>query len=60
MPAQAEDKRNETRFDPLHPEFIRADVEEEDEFEEDVGISKAGAKRKHVRTVVRIRYYINS
>jgi hypothetical protein len=47
----AENKRK-TRFDPLHPEFIRQDEEEGDEFDEDIGISKTGAKRKKVRTDV--------
>ena len=48
----AEENRKQTRFDPLHPEFIRADVEETNEFEEDVGLSRAGAKRKNVKTDV--------
>jgi CD2 antigen cytoplasmic tail-binding protein 2 len=47
----AENKRK-TRFDPLRPEFIRQDEEEADEFEEDIGMSKTGAKRKKVRTDV--------
>ena len=45
----AEEKRQKIRFDPLHPEFIRQEEEEVDEFEEDVGMSKTGAKRKNVR-----------
>jgi hypothetical protein len=47
----AENKRK-TRFDPLNPGFIRQDEEEVDEFEEDIGMSKTGAKRKKVRTAV--------
>jgi len=50
---QAEENRKKPRFDPLHPTFIRPDEEEEqDEFEEDVGLSRAGTKRKQVRTDV--------
>jgi hypothetical protein len=50
---EAEENRKKPRFDPLHPNFIRPDEEEEqDEFEEDVGLSRAGAKRKQVRTDV--------
>src|SRR5579859_1838892 len=44
-------EKKKPRFDPLHPEFIRADNEEEaDEFEEDIGMSRTGAKRRKVRT----------
>lgn len=49
---QAEENRKKPRFDPLHPTFIRPDEEEVDEFEEDVGLSRAGTKRKQVRTDV--------
>ena len=48
----AEKTRQKIRFDPLHPEFIRQEEEEVDEFEEDIGMSKTGTKRKHVRTDV--------
>jgi hypothetical protein len=55
---QAEENRSKPRFDPLHPTFIRPDQEEEqDEFEEDVGLSRAGTKRKQVRTDVSVLYY---
>jgi CD2 antigen cytoplasmic tail-binding protein 2 len=47
-----EENKRKTRFDPLHPEFIRQEVEEGDEFEEDIGISRSGTKRKNVRTDV--------
>ena len=41
-------------FDPIRPGFIRRDEEgEEDEFEVDIGLSRAGAKRKNVRPAVR-------
>lgn len=47
----AEENRHQIRIDPNRPGFIRADEDEAaDEFEEDVGLSKAGVKRKHVRT----------
>ena len=49
----AEQNRHQIRIDPNRPGFIRADEDDAaDEFEEDVGLSKAGAKRKHVRTDV--------
>jgi len=45
-----EENRQKTRFDPLHPEFIRPDEDDEvDEFEQDIGLSR---KRKTVRTDV--------
>src|SRR5271163_2037907 len=51
---QAEENRKKTRFDPIHPGFIRQVEEEKEEreaaFEEDIGISRTGQKRKHVRT----------
>jgi hypothetical protein len=48
-----EESKRKTRFDPLHPEFVRPDHDDDaDEFEEDVGLSRAGAKRKQVRTDV--------
>jgi len=47
----AEENRHQVRIDPNRPGFIRADEDQAvDEFEEDVGLSKAGVKRKHVRT----------
>lgn len=53
---QAEQNRRKPRFDPLNPQFIRPDEEEEAEedagFVDDVGLSKTGAKRKKVRTDV--------
>jgi len=49
----AEESRHQVRIDPNRPGFIRADEDgAPDEFEEDVGLSKAGVKRKHVRTDV--------
>src|ERR1700738_3355684 len=54
MTERAAENKRKTRFDPHHPEFIRQDEDEADEFEEDVGMSKTGAKRKQVRTDVRI------
>lgn len=49
----AEENRKKVRIDPNNPAFIRQDQEDEaDEFEEDVGISKKGVKRKNVRTDV--------
>ena len=53
---QAEENRRKPRFDPLNPQFIRPDEEEDAEedagFVDDVGLSKTGAKRKKVRTDV--------
>ena len=45
--------RKKVRIDPTNPAFIRQDQEEEvDEFEEDIGLSNKGIKRKTVRTDV--------
>ncbi len=53
---QAEENRRKPRFDPLNPQFIRPDEEDEAEedagFVDDVGLSKTGTKRKKVRTDV--------
>jgi hypothetical protein len=55
---QAEENRRKPRFDPLNPQFIRPDEEDEAEedagFVDDVGLSKTGTKRKKVRTDVKI------
>ena len=49
----AEENRNKIRIDPNNPAFIRQDQDEEaDEFEEDIGLSNKGIKRKIVRTDV--------
>jgi CD2 antigen cytoplasmic tail-binding protein 2 len=49
----AEENRQQIRIDPNRPGYIRADEDDgADEFEEDIGLSKAGVKRKHVRTDV--------
>jgi hypothetical protein len=48
----AEENKRKTRFDPLRPGFIRQQATETDEFEEDVGMSRANAKRKNVRIAV--------
>jgi CD2 antigen cytoplasmic tail-binding protein 2 len=49
----AEQNRQQIRIDPNRPGYIRADEDDAaDEFEEDIGLSKAGVKRKHVRTDV--------
>jgi CD2 antigen cytoplasmic tail-binding protein 2 len=49
----AEENRKKVRIDPTNPAFIRQDQEEQvDEFEEDIGLSKKGIKRKNVRTDV--------
>src|SRR5271170_6778824 len=49
----AEENRKKVRIDPTNPAFIRQDQQEEaDEFEEDIGLSKKGIKRRNVRTDV--------
>jgi hypothetical protein len=49
----AEENKKKTRFDPLRPGYIRPDEDEPlDEFEEDIGISRTGNKRKKVRADV--------
>jgi hypothetical protein len=51
---QARENKRKARFDPLHPAFIRQDVDDEDadEFEDDVGLSRQNVKRKQVRVDV--------
>lgn len=44
-----EEDKQQARFDPLNPTVIRQKAEEIDEFEEDIGLSRAGAKRRKVR-----------
>jgi hypothetical protein len=52
-----EENKRKTRFDPIHPGFIRRqDEEEADEFEQDIGISKTAIKRKNVRTDVSLPF----
>jgi hypothetical protein len=49
----AEENRQQIRIDPNRPGYLRANEDNAaDEFEEDIGLSKAGVKRKHVRTDV--------
>jgi CD2 antigen cytoplasmic tail-binding protein 2 len=47
-----DEKIQTVRFDPLNPTVIQQEEDEVDEFAEDIGLSKAGTKRKQVRTDV--------